>query len=90
MFAEPKLHDHMRRVMRTAHYRRRTEDAYGLWARQFILFHGKRHPAEMGEREAGASGIGKAARSHPLWHSFATHLLERRPSLEGCAARSRG
>ena len=40
--------------MRTAHYSRRTEEAYLLWARQFILFHGKRHPRELGEDEVGA------------------------------------
>jgi hypothetical protein len=26
----------------------RTEQAYVDWARRFILFHGKRHPREMG------------------------------------------
>ena len=36
------------------HYSIRTEDAYVLWARRFILFHGKRHPLEMGEAEVGA------------------------------------
>jgi integron integrase len=29
----------------------RTEEAYWLWARRFILFHGKRHPREMGAPE---------------------------------------
>jgi integron integrase len=52
--AKPKLLDRMRSIMRTAHYSRRTEDAYLLWARQFILFHGKRHPREMREEEVGA------------------------------------
>jgi integron integrase len=32
----------------------RTERAYLHWARRYILFHGKRHPAEMGEREINA------------------------------------
>ncbi len=40
--------------MRTAHYSRRTEDTYCEWIRRFILFHGKRHPREMGEGEVGA------------------------------------
>ena len=52
--AKPKLLDLMRNIMRTAHYSRRTEEAYLLWARQFILFHGKRHPREMAEDEVGA------------------------------------
>ncbi|MES9905160.1 MAG: phage integrase N-terminal SAM-like domain-containing protein [Sedimenticola sp.] len=29
----------------------RTEIAYLGWIRRYILFHGKRHPDEMGERE---------------------------------------
>ncbi|MCI0409376.1 MAG: integron integrase [Acidobacteria bacterium] len=34
-----------------AHYSRRTEEAYVGWIRRFILFHGKRHPALLGEAE---------------------------------------
>jgi len=41
----PKLLDQMREVIRTLHYSIRTEDAYADWARRFILFHGKQHPA---------------------------------------------
>jgi integron integrase len=33
---------------------RRTEDAYLTWIRRFILFHGKRHPDEMGSLEVVA------------------------------------
>ena len=35
-------------------YSRRTEEAYVYWTRQFIYFHGKRHPAGMGEAEVTA------------------------------------
>jgi len=49
-----KLLDQMRDKIRTLHYSIRTEDCYVLWARQYILFHGKRHPVEMGEKEVGA------------------------------------
>jgi integron integrase len=35
-------------------YSRRTERAYVGWIRRFILFHGKRHPREMGEPEVVA------------------------------------
>ena len=34
-----------------AHYSRRTEEAYLGWIRRFIVFHGKRHPALLGEAE---------------------------------------
>src|SRR3954447_8102664 len=33
---------------RTRHYSRRTEETYVGWTKRFILFHRKRHPAEMG------------------------------------------
>jgi hypothetical protein len=37
--------------VRTRHYSRKTEKAYVGWIRRFILFHGKRHPREMGAAE---------------------------------------
>ena len=47
----PKLLDQVRQAIRRRHYSLRTEDADVAWVRRFILFHGKRHPAEMGEAE---------------------------------------
>jgi integron integrase len=41
----------MRTFMRARRYSRRTEQAYVDWVRRFILFHGKRHPRELGEEE---------------------------------------
>ncbi len=49
-----KLLDRMRRVLRTRHYSLRTEQAYVDWVRRFIVFHGKRHPQQMGKREVEA------------------------------------
>ena len=40
--------------MRTRHYSPLTEKAYVHWIRQFIFFHNKRHPAEMGPAEISA------------------------------------
>ncbi len=45
---QPKLLDLVRRRLRVEHYSRRTETVYVDWIRRFILFHGKRHPSEMG------------------------------------------
>lgn len=50
----PKLLDLLREAIRSRHYSRRTEEAYVRWAREYILFHDKRHPAEMGTREVVA------------------------------------
>jgi len=52
--AEPRLLDQVRARIRLKHYSIRTETAYVDWIRRFILFHGKRHPREMGKLEAEA------------------------------------
>jgi Phage integrase, N-terminal SAM-like domain len=48
----PTLIHVARDVLRTRHYSRRTEKAYIAWIRRYVLFHGKRHPREMGAPEA--------------------------------------
>lgn len=48
---KPRLLDRVRAALRMRHYSRRTEGAYVAWIRRYILFHGKRHPAEMGAPE---------------------------------------
>jgi integron integrase len=50
----PRFLDQLREHIRVRHYSLRTEDAYVDWVRRFILFHGKRHPKEMGEAEVQA------------------------------------
>ena len=47
----PRLLEQVRDALRVRHYSRRTERAYVGWIRRYILFHGKRHPAEMGADE---------------------------------------
>jgi site-specific recombinase XerD len=46
-----KLLDQVRHIIRKKHYSIRTEQAYTDWIKRFILFHGKRHPKDMGETE---------------------------------------
>ena len=58
-----RLREQLREVMRFKHYSLRTEQTYWTWVRQFILFHGKRHPREMGAAEV---------------HQFLTHLASGR------------
>jgi len=48
---KPRLLDRIRDAVRARHYSRRTEEAYVAWIRRYVLFHGKRHPAEMGAGE---------------------------------------
>ena len=48
---KPKLLDRLRAEIRIRHCSLRTAEAYAGWVRRYILFHKKRHPAEMGEVE---------------------------------------
>ena len=68
-----KLLDRVRWHLRVKRYSIRTEKAYLDWIRRFILFHEKRHPAEMGEEEIAAflshlaidSHVAQATQSSP-------------------------
>jgi len=52
--AKPRLLDQVRDAIRVRHYSHRTEETYVQWIRRFILFHGKKHPLDMGEAEVEA------------------------------------
>ena len=68
----PKLLAQVRDSIRARHYSLRTEETYLRWVRDFILFHGKRHPKEMGATEV---------------RDYLTHLAVRRnvAASTGCA-----
>ena len=78
---KPKLLDRVRDAIRTRHYSYRTEEAYLGWIKRFILFHGKRHPAEMGkpEIEQIPDRIGGEAE---LWSGPATRRMPE-PARQG-------
>ena len=46
-----RLLERVRQAARLRHMSRRTEESYTAWIRRFILFHGKRHPDELGSSE---------------------------------------
>ncbi|MCA1588978.1 MAG: phage integrase N-terminal SAM-like domain-containing protein [Acidobacteria bacterium] len=48
---KPKLLDRVRATARARHLSNRTEDTYHNFIKRYILFHKKRHPAEMGAEE---------------------------------------
>ena len=58
-----KLLDRYSEALRNLHYSLRTEETYIAWVRQFILYHNKRHPAEMGVAEI---------------NDFVTHLVNQK------------
>lgn len=49
-----RLEDEFRSAIRVRGYSFATEQSYWMWTRQFILFHEKRHPREMGAVEVQA------------------------------------
>ena len=48
---DSRLLAQLRDVIRRKHYSIRTEQAYLQWIKRFILYHGKKHPKEMGVPE---------------------------------------
>jgi len=46
-----KLLEQVSDTIKVKHYSPRTEETYIYWIRQFILFHNKRHPKDMGAPE---------------------------------------
>ena len=58
-----KLLDQYSEFLRNRHYSLRTEKTYIGWVRQYILYHNKRHPREMGVAEI---------------NDFITHLVNQR------------
>jgi integron integrase len=60
----PRLLDHVRAVLRRKHYSLRTEETYVGWVKRFVLFHGKRHPRELGLPEVEAFLTDLAVQQH--------------------------
>lgn len=46
-----RLLDQVADALRVRHYSPKTVEAYVHWVRRFILFHDRRHPAELGKDE---------------------------------------
>src|SRR5688572_12634929 len=73
----PRLLDAVRAATGLRHYSYRTEKAYVEWIRRFILFHGKRHPREMGGAEVAhfLSYLAKDRRVSPATQAQALAAL---------------
>jgi integron integrase len=50
----PRLLERVRQAIRVRHLSTSTEKAYVHWVRRYVLYHGKRPPWELGEREVAA------------------------------------
>jgi integron integrase len=90
----PKLLDRVRLACRVRHYSLRTEDGYADWVKRFILFHGKRHPPEMGAPEINAFLTDLAVNAHVSASSqnqaFSAILFLDQKVLEAEPGRSEG
>ena len=51
VFKSTRLLDQLREQIRYLHYSLRTEEAYVYWVKNFIRFHGLKHPRDMGQAE---------------------------------------
>jgi integron integrase len=51
---QPNLWERIAGKVREKHYSLATERTYVMWARKFVLWHGKRHPKDMGAAEVTA------------------------------------
>jgi integron integrase len=49
-----RLLDQVRWCCRRRHYSPRTAEAYAYWCRRFVLFHGRRHPRDLGREHVQA------------------------------------
>ncbi len=54
MEVKKKLLDIVRDKIRVKHYSRKTEQSYTGWIKQYIFYHNKKHPIEMGKAEIEA------------------------------------
>jgi site-specific recombinase XerD len=45
------LLEDVRRAIKARHYSPKTSEAYTRWIRRFILYHGKKHPKDLGGQE---------------------------------------
>ncbi|MFO0793601.1 MAG: integron integrase [Candidatus Brocadiaceae bacterium] len=61
---KPKLLDVVQNKIRLKHYSIRTEQSYLQWIKRFIIFHNKRHPKDMGEKEITEFLTHLAVREH--------------------------
>lgn len=50
----PRLLEQVRLACQRRHYSPRTAEAYTYWVRNYVLFHGKRHPRELGAKDLEA------------------------------------
>jgi hypothetical protein len=73
--APPRLLDQLREAARQHGQPEPTVAIVADWCRRFILFHGKRHPQDMGSAEVGA---------------FLDHLANHEPATVFALAEARG
>jgi len=72
-----RLIERVRARMRASRYSPRTEQAYVDWIRRYVLFHGRRHPRNLGEAEVAAflTNLAVAGKVSPSTQNQALHAL---------------
>jgi integron integrase len=64
VMAKSHLMEQVRNTLRVHHYSLRTEHVYLHWIKRFILYHNKRHPRDMGEKDVSDFLTYLAVRKH--------------------------
>jgi len=87
MGAKKKLLDLVRDKIRFKHYSYSTEKTYVFWVKHYILFHGKKHPIEMGkvEIENFLTFLATKKRVSPTTQNKGTAFAKQNVSLENQA-----
>ena len=88
------LLDRVREKIRVKHCSIRAEQSYCDWIRRFVIFHGKRHPSELGAQEVEAFLTSLAVRGRVAAstqnRAKSALLLLYREALGSCRATTSG
>ena len=75
MAVKKKLLDIVREKIRIKHYSLSTERTYVLWIKQYIFFHNKKHPINMGKVEICKCGFPLVMKHFNLFSGKLLHQL---------------
>src|SRR2546422_680241 len=73
----------LRAAVRARHYSPRTEESYVGWVKRFVVFHGRRHPDQLGEAEVRAflEHLAERVRVSASTQNPLREMLKKRPHL---------
>jgi len=80
-----RLMEIVRRAVRERRYSRKTEQAYVHWIRRFVIFHGRRHPKDLGAEHVrdflSALATQRRSKTEFFEREIRGHVIARRRGL---------